>query len=208
MAVIGVVLAVLVAGGAAAIMLTRGNTPSSPAAVAASHGSTPTATAQQPTDPPAASAAGVTAFADPDGYFTASFSDAPVRDSTSLTVGNLSIPYTQWANVIDANVIEVVAYANYPGSQPVTTPNAVLAGSLAGAASVSKGTLASKTFGTFEGFPDADGIIVAAGGTGFAAVRVILAGHTLFEVIASGLDNPPAGFHALAASFTILKHTP
>lgn len=207
MAVVGAVLAVLVAGGAAAIMLTRGNAPLSPAAVAASHGSTPTP-AQQPTDPPATSAAGVTAFADPDGYFSASFSNTPVRDTSSLTLGNQSIPYTQWTNVVDANVIEVVAYANYPGSLKVETPNAVLSGSLAGFASLSKGTLASKTFGTFEGFSDADGVVVAPGGAGFAEVRVILAGHTLFEVVASGLDNPPAGFHALASSFTILKHTP
>jgi hypothetical protein len=38
--------------------------------------------------------------------------------------------------------------------------------------------------------------------------RVILAGHTLFEVIASGVDNPPALFAGLAASVTIRKHSP
>jgi hypothetical protein len=38
-------------------------------------------------------------------------------------------------------------------------------------------------------------------------VRVILAGHTLFEVIASGLNNPPVLFSGLAASVTILKHS-
>jgi hypothetical protein len=204
MAVIGVALAVLVAGAVSGILLTRPHTPASAASAATTATSTPAPTA---TDTPTAAPASTTAFADPDGYFTASFSATPVEDATSVTVGSLTIPYVQWANLIDVSVVQVVAYANYPPSVNTNLPNVVLAGALAGSAAETKGTLLSKVFGTFEGFPDADGIIAAPNSAGFAEVRVILAGHTLFEVIAAGLDNPPVLFSGLAASFTILKHS-
>lgn len=150
--------------------------------------------------------ADTTAFADPEGYFTASFTATPVKNTSSVSVGSLQIPYVQWANLVDVNVAEVVAYANYPTSVSTDTPDAVLAGSLAGSAAQSKGILVSRTFGTFQGFHDADGIISSTGG--YAAVRVILAGHTLFEVIATGLQNPPTLFNDLTASFKIVEHLP
>jgi hypothetical protein len=190
------------------LVLTRSHTPSSPAPVATAHRSTPASSQAPatPTAPPTSAPADVTAFADPDGYFTASFTATPVEDTSSVAAGSLQIPYVQWANLVDVNVAEVVAYANYPTSVSTTTPNAVLAGSLAGAALESKGILVSRTFGTFQGFHDADGIISST--DGYAAVRVILAGHTLFEVIATGLQNPPALFNDLTASFKIVKHSP
>jgi hypothetical protein len=201
MAAIGVALAVLVAGAVSGILLTRPHTPASAASAAA------TATPAPATDAPTAAPAATTAFADPDGYFTASFSDTPVKDATNLTVGSATIPYVQWANLIDVSAVQVVAYANYPPSVDTSLPNVVLAGALAGSAAATKGTLLSKVFGTFEGFHDADGIIAAPNSAGYAEVRVILAGHTLFEVIASGLNNPPVLFSGLAASVTILKHS-
>jgi hypothetical protein len=204
MAVIGVALAVLVAGAVSGILLTRPQTPASAASTTATATPTPAPAAA---DTPTAAPASTTAFADPDGYFTASFSATPVEDATSVTVGSLTIPYVQWSNLIDVSVVQVVAYANYPPSVNTSLPNVVLAGALAGSAAQTKGTLLSKVFGTFEGFPDADGIIAAPNSAGYAEVRVILAGHTLFEVIAAGLNNPPVLFSGLAASLTILKHS-
>lgn len=122
-------------------------------------------------------------------------------------MGSTTIPYVQWANLIDVSAVQVVAYANYPRSVNTSLPHVVLAGALAGSAAESRGMLLSKVFGTFDGFPDADGIIAAPNNAGYAEVRVILAGHTLFEVIASGLNNPPAFFSDLAASLRILKHS-
>lgn len=208
MAVIGVALAVVVAGAVSGILLTRPHTPApapaSAAAAAATAGPTPAPTA---TDTPTAAPGSTTAFADPDGYFTASFTASPVKDASNVAVGSVTIPYVQWANLIDVSAVQVVAYANYPRSVNTSLPNVVLAGALAGSAAETKGKLLSKVFGSFDGFPDADGIIAAPNNAGYAEVRVILAGHTLFEVIASGLDNPPALFGGLAASFTILKHS-
>lgn len=125
-----------------------------------------------------------------------------------MPVGNQSAPYVQWTNLVDVNVVEVVAYANYPGSIQVNSPNAVLSASLAGSVAASQGTLVSNVFGTFEGFRDAEAIIAVPHGAGYAAVRVILAGHTMFEIIASGLKNPPALFTELVSSFRIVKHAP
>jgi hypothetical protein len=206
-AVIGVALAVLVASAASGILLTRPHNASSPAAAVRS--ATPAA-APKATAKPAAptSSTSTTAFADPAGYFTVSFTASPVRDARNLPVGNQSVPYVQWTNLVDVNVVEVVAYANYPGSIPVDTPNAVLSASLAGSVAASQGTLVSNVFGTFDGFHDAEGIIAAPHGAGYAAVRVILAGHTMFEIIASGLKNPPALYTDLVSSFRIVKHAP
>jgi hypothetical protein len=206
MAVIGVALAVLVASAASGILLTRPHNAASPAAAvrSATPAAAPTAT---PNPAPPTASTSTTAFADPDGYFTASFTASPIKDASNVTVGSLTIPYVQWANLIDVSVVQVVAYANYPSSVDTSLPNVVLAGALAGSAAETKGTLLSKVFGTFEGFHDADGIIAAANSAGYAEVRVILAGHTLFEVIASGLNNPPVAFSDLAASFAILKHS-
>lgn len=207
MAVIGVALAVLVAGAGSGILLTRPHNASSPAAAvrSATPAAAPTAT-PKPARPTASTS--TTAFADPDGYFTASFTASPVKDATTVPVGNQSAPYVQWTNLVDVNVVEVVAYANYPGSIQVNIPNAVLSASLAGSVAASQGTLASNVFGTFEGFHDAEAIIAAPHGAGYAAVRVILAGHTMFEIIASGLKNPPALFTELVSSFRIVKHAP
>jgi hypothetical protein len=209
MAVIGVALAVLVGGAASGILLTRPHGAASPVAAAgpAVPGAASKATGTPNPVPPTASTS-TTAFADPDGYFTASFTASPVRDALSLPIGNLKVPLVQWTNLVDVNVVEVVAYANYPGSMQVTTPNAMLSGSLAGSVAASQGTLVSNVFGTFNGFHDADGIIAAPHGAGYAAVRVILAGHTMFEIIASGLKNPPALFTDLVSSFRIVKHNP
>jgi hypothetical protein len=206
-AVIGVALAVLVASAASGILLTRPHSASAPAA--AVHSPAPAAAAKATPKPaqPTASAS-TTAFADPAGYFTASFTASPVRDARNLPVGNQSVPYVQWTNLVDVNVVEVVAYANYPGSISVDTPNAVLSASLAGSVAASQGTLVSNVFGTFDGFHDAEGIIAAPHGAGYAAVRAILAGHTMFEIIASGLKNPPALFTDLVSSFRIVKHSP
>jgi hypothetical protein len=204
-----VALAVLVASAASGILLTRPHTPATAAsAAAAGAAATATSTAAPTATPaPPAASTSTTAFADPDGYFTASFTASPVKDASNVTVGALTIPYVQWANLIDVSAVQVVAYANYPRSVNTRLPNVVLAGALAGSAAETRGMLLSKVFGTFDGFPDADGIIAAPNNAGYAEVRVILAGHTLFEVIASGLNNPPALFSDLAASLAILKHS-
>lgn len=196
---IGIALAVLVAGAASAILLTGNHTPP-PVAAARSATSAGPATAK-PT--PSTS---TTAFADPAGYFTVSFTASPVKDVSTLPIGNQNVPYVQWSNRVDLNVVEVIAYANYPASTQVSAPNAVLSASLAGSVAASKGTLISNVFGNFEGFHSADGLIAAPHGAGYAAVRVILAGHTMFEIIASGLKNPPTLFTDLVSSFRIVKH--
>ncbi|HEY7927761.1 MAG TPA: hypothetical protein VIG86_10140 [Candidatus Dormibacteraeota bacterium] len=204
--VVAVGLAILSAGGLTGLLLVEHQAPSGASAAAAVH--TPAAT---PSSAPAPAA--TTSFADPDGYFDAMFTNTPVVDRRSLTVSGLAIPYVQWGNLVDLDNIEVVAYATYPAAVHTDSPNLVLDGSLTAIAANTAGSaVVSKTFGQYSGFPCGDEIIsVPAATTGtsaeFIQARVILAGHTLFEVIASGLGNPPSLFAGLAASLTILKHT-
>ncbi|MBJ7609865.1 MAG: hypothetical protein JF887_10625 [Candidatus Dormibacteraeota bacterium] len=215
--VIAAVVVVLLVAGTTGVLLAGRHNPAPRPSPAAVHtpSSAPTSSPSQsplPSDTPG-SGLGTTPFSDPDGYFTASYTTTPTKDARSITVQGRDIPYVQWGDQVDLTVAEIVAYANYPPEVATDTPNAVLQGSIQGIATAIKGTILTKSFGTFQGFTSADAIISVpppAGSTspGFLEARVILAGHTLFELAVTGLENPPTLFAALAASLTILKHSP
>lgn len=209
------VVAVLLVGGTTTAVLVAGRHDAAPRpSPAAVHTPTPTATPIPPTPLPTAdtSAGGSVAFTDPDGNFSASFSGAPVKDTSSTPVNGQQLTYVQFTNLVNIDVVEVVAYADYPPSIPVDTPNVILSAGIQSAATHVNGTILSKTFATVQGFPSVDALVsVPASGSspnGYLGARLILAGHTVFEVLSTGLDNPPAGFAPLSASLTILKHSP
>ncbi|MBJ7608201.1 MAG: hypothetical protein JF887_02060 [Candidatus Dormibacteraeota bacterium] len=204
-----VVAVLLVGGTTTAVLLAGRHNPAPRPPPAAVHTPTPTATPIPPTPLPTAdTSGGSVAFTDPDGNFSASFSSAPVKDSTSTPVNGQQLTYVQFTNLVNPDVVEVVAYADYPPSIPDNTPNVILSAGIQSAVTHVNGTILSKMFATVQGFPSVDAIVsVPASGSspsGFLGARLILAGHTVFEVLSTGLDNPPAGF----APLTILKHSP
>jgi hypothetical protein len=143
-------------------------------------------------------------FTDPTGHFSAAFRGTPVEDDNSLSIAGQSIPYVQWTNVIDLNTSETVGYVTYPSSFDFSAPNAALDGAVTGEAGNIQGTVVSKTFGTYEGYHSVDSIISAKGG--FVESRVVLAGHSLFILLTTSLQNPPELFANFAPSLKILTH--
>jgi hypothetical protein len=143
-------------------------------------------------------------FTDPTGHFSAAFRGTPVEDDNSLNVAGQAIPYVQWTDVIDLNTSETVGYVTYPSSFDFSAPNAALDGAVTGEAGNIQGTVVSKTFATYEGYHSVDSIISAKGG--FVESRVVLAGHSLFILLTTSLQNPPELFANFAPSLKILTH--
>ncbi|MBJ7608200.1 MAG: hypothetical protein JF887_02055 [Candidatus Dormibacteraeota bacterium] len=75
-----------------------------------------------------------------------------------------------------------------------------------------KGTLLSQTPGTYQGFPSADAVLSFPASRTISAgdeqLRIVLAGHTEFDVIADGPANPPKQFVQFAKSLKIITHAP
>ncbi|HEX4754357.1 MAG TPA: hypothetical protein VH661_01220 [Candidatus Dormibacteraeota bacterium] len=166
-----------------------------------------TATALTPaaTRSAAATATPAPGFTDPTNHFSASFRDAPVEDSNSLSVAGHPVSEVLWSDAIDVSTAEIVGYATYPASFNFSAPNAALNGAVAGEVSNVHGTLLSKTFGVYQGFHSVDAVISAQ--QVFIESRAILAGQTVYIVITTSAHNPPELFAGFAPTLTILTHS-
>jgi hypothetical protein len=145
-------------------------------------------------------------FADPTSHFAASFAGTPVQDVQSLTIRGEQVPVVLWTHSLDSNVEEAISYITYPATFDFPLPNAALDAAVAGEVTNIKGTLLSKTFGTYQGFHSVD--VVASAQQGFVETRAILAGRTLFMVVVTSSQNPPELFATFAPSLHILNHAP
>ncbi len=144
------------------------------------------------------------AYTDPTNHFSANFHDKPVEDDRNLTVAGRSIPEVLWTDTIDSNTAEIVGYASFPADFNFATPHAALDGSVAGEVSNSKGTLVSKSFGTYQGFESIDAVISLTGG--YVESRAVLAGRTLYILVVTSTNNPPDLFASFANSLHVINH--
>ncbi len=154
---------------------------------------------------PPATTASASAFTDPTSHFRAQYQHTPVEDDQTKAIGSQSLKEVLWSDAIDANTAEIVGYADFPANFDVSaTPNGALNGSVNGQVTNSKGTLVSKTFGTYQGFHSVDAVISASGG--YVETRTVLAGRSLYIVVVTSLNNPPELFTNFANSLQILNH--
>lgn len=143
-------------------------------------------------------------YTDPTNHFSANFHDKPVENDQTMAVSGHSVPEVLWTDTINNSAAEIVGYASFPADFTFATPHAALDGSVAGEVANSKGTLLSKTFGTFQGFESVDAVISLTGT--YVESRAILAGRTLYIVVVSSSNNPPELFASFANSMHIISH--
>ncbi len=146
------------------------------------------------------------AFTDPTSHFSATYEHKPVEDDQTQAVGSRSLKEVLWTDTVDSNTAEIVGYSDLPADLNFPAPNAALDGSVNGEVTNSKGTLVSKTFGTYQGFHSVDALISASGG--YIETRTVLAGRTLYIVVVTSQSNPPELFNGFANSLHIINHAP
>jgi hypothetical protein len=90
--------------------------------------------------------------------------------------------------------------------RPVAAPSPPPAGpwepAAQGAVTSTGGTLLSQSQGTYQGFPSVDFLVSAQGE--YIDYRVVLDGHSLYQVAVASTVNPPANFTSFASSLKIL----
>ncbi len=180
LAVIGLVVAVA-AGATAGYLLTR------PAAAPATHHSA----APQPHT-----------YTDPGKHFSAAFPVTPLSTSQTLTENGVDVTITLYEAQVSGSEGYLAGYVAYPASVDVSNPSANLAGAIQGGVTAMNGTLVSQSESTYQGFPSADFLVSASGY--YVEIRIVLDGHSLFEVGIQATQDPPADFHSFANSLVIL----
>lgn len=143
-------------------------------------------------------------FTDPSGRFSAAYQNQPTKKDQSATVNGRAINQTLWSDAIDSNTAEAVGYTDFPSDFTVTDPHNALDGGVNGEVRKTGGSLVSKIFGTYQGFPSVDALISASGG--YLDTRAVLAGRTLYIVVVTATNNPPELFSSFVNSLHILTH--
>lgn len=194
-------------------ILLAGHTARPPLGATAGHTATPMPTATAPPFTAAPTTPDPTDFTDPASTFHAAFVSSPVEHHDSTTVRGEQVPTVTWEDGRWPVDDSLVSYTTYPADFDVSTPNVILDVEVKAAISGAGGTVVSKTFETYAGFPSEVVLFSmpppqGSSSPAFAEARIILAGHTLFDVVAAGLENPPTLWADFVASFKILRHAP
>ncbi len=142
------------------------------------------------------------AFTDPGGHFSLAFPVTPISSSQTQTVQGTPITITLWQASVSSTDGYMAGYVAYPQSVDTSSPYTNLAGAVQGAVTGTGGTLVSQSQGTYQGFPSVDALISAS--NEYVEYRVILDGHSLFEVGVVSADDPPPNFTSFANSLRIL----
>lgn len=176
------------------------------------------AAAPAPIRPPVAarpappSGLGLTEFSDGPVSFHAVFIAPPGESVHTSTLHGENVLGAQWYAEDTPDVSELLQTFSYPPDFKFKDAKAFLDQDIRYEVDAVKGTLLSQTSGTYQGFPSADAVLsFPASGTisaGYEQLRIVLAGHTEFDVIADGPVNPPKQFVQFAKSLKIITHAP
>jgi hypothetical protein len=154
------------------------------------------------TSSPSASTPSTPAFTDPGSHFSVAFPVTPISQSETLPVDGSNLTITEYVATVSSTDQYEAGYVLYPDSVDTSNPSVNLAGAVQGAVTSTGGTLLSQSQGTYQGFPSVDFLLSAAGE--YIDYRVVLDGHSLYQVAVASTVNPPANFTSFASSLKIL----
>jgi hypothetical protein len=156
----------------------------------------------QPASPSSASTPSTPLFTDPGSHFSVAFPVTPISQSETLPVNGTDLTITEYVATVSSTDQYEAGYVLYPDSVNTSNPSVNLAGAVQGAVTSTGGTLLSQSQGTYQGFPSVDFLLSAAGQ--YIDYRVVLDGHSLYQVAVGSTVNPPANFTSFASSLKIL----
>jgi hypothetical protein len=141
-------------------------------------------------------------FTDPGSHFSVAFPVTPISQSETLPVNGADLTITEYVATVSSTDQYEAGYVLYPDSVDTSNPSVNLAGAVQGAVTSTGGTLLSQSQGTYQGFPSVDFLLSAQGE--YVDYRVVLNGHSLYQVVVASTVNPPANFTSFASSLKIL----
>ena len=156
----------------------------------------------QPASPSSSSTPSTPLFTDPGGHFSVAFPVTPISQSETLPVNGADLTITEYVATVSSTDQYEAGYVLYPDSVNTSNPSVNLAGAVQGAVTSTGGTLLSQSQGTYQGFPSVDFLLSVQGE--YADYRVVLDGHSLYQVAVVSTVNPPANFTSFASSLKIL----
>lgn len=130
------------------------------------------------------------------------FPVTPISQSETLPVNGTDLTITEYVATVSSTDQYEAGYVPYPDSVDTSNPSVNLAGAVQGAVTSTGGTLLSQSQGTYQGFPSVDFLLSAQGE--YTDYRVVLDGHSLYQVAVASTVNPPANFTSFASSLKIL----
>jgi hypothetical protein len=135
-------------------------------------------------------------------HFSVAFPVTPISQSETLPVNGTDLTITEYVATVSSTDQYEAGYVPYPDSVDTSNPSVNLAGAVQGAVTSTGGTLLSQSQGTYQGFPSVDFLLSAQGE--YIDYRVVLDGHSLYQVAVASTVNPPANFTSFASSLKIL----